>query len=246
VTEPPGNTGAGREPSLEERAAGLLAGAQRWVIRTTARNVGGELSGQMRRALRGSRPDGDTVWNTATTEDPSRAHEPPECSWCPVCRAARALARAGRETMPRDRVRPPSAAGRAAPRQAGPASRPGSAADPWAQAATGDQTATDDQTDPRDQTEPRDQTATGEQAQPRQQAEPGRRAGSGALRPAGPAAAPGGGGARPGPAATLASAPQALAAMVGDAIRVVDAVLSYRPPAPRPPGGGTDEPDDRG
>jgi hypothetical protein len=66
---------------------------QRWLIRASARNMRDELGDQVRKAFRGedtSRP-GD-VWETATTEPPHAADEPPECAWCPVCRAARRIA----------------------------------------------------------------------------------------------------------------------------------------------------------
>lgn len=69
---------------------------QRWLMRSGARGLSRELGGQLRRAQlrlagRGEQTPGD-VWRTATTTpDPG---EPPECAWCPVCRAARRM-RAG-------------------------------------------------------------------------------------------------------------------------------------------------------
>src|SRR5262249_23826276 len=78
--------------SWERRAADLASGVQRWLIRTSARNMRDELGDQVRRALRGEPRDPGDVWATATTEPPSAASEAPECAWCPVCRAARRIA----------------------------------------------------------------------------------------------------------------------------------------------------------
>jgi hypothetical protein len=80
--------------SWEQRAAGVASEIQRWLIRTSARNMRDELGGQVKKALRGSeRKTGDS-WATATTEPPHAADEAPECAWCPVCRAARRIAQA--------------------------------------------------------------------------------------------------------------------------------------------------------
>jgi hypothetical protein len=75
---------------------------QRWLMRSGARGVGKELTGQIRRALGqggagqrgGSQRDGD-VWETATTRSVNDSGEAPECAWCPVCRAARRLRESG-------------------------------------------------------------------------------------------------------------------------------------------------------
>jgi hypothetical protein len=88
--------------SWESRAAGLAGDVQRWLIRTSAKSMRDELGDQVRRALGGqdksrsrdNRKGGGDVWATATTEPPRAEDEPPECAWCPVCRAARRLARA--------------------------------------------------------------------------------------------------------------------------------------------------------
>ncbi|MHB1432814.1 MAG: hypothetical protein ACYCVZ_11940, partial [Streptosporangiaceae bacterium] len=76
--------------SWERRAADLAGEVQRWLIRTSARSMRDELGGQVRKAFgaRDADPTGD-IWSTATTEPPGAADEPPECAWCPVCRAAR-------------------------------------------------------------------------------------------------------------------------------------------------------------
>jgi hypothetical protein len=77
--------------SWEQRAAGLASEIQRWLIRTSARSMRDELGGQVKKALRGAEPDPRDIWATATTEPPQLASEPPECAWCPVCRAARRI-----------------------------------------------------------------------------------------------------------------------------------------------------------
>jgi hypothetical protein len=61
---------------------------QRWLMRSSAKNLGREVKGTFRRTFGGSSDRGD-VWDVATTEPPAAAGEAPECSWCPVCRAAR-------------------------------------------------------------------------------------------------------------------------------------------------------------
>ncbi|MBO0802954.1 MAG: hypothetical protein J2P25_07755 [Nocardiopsaceae bacterium] len=58
---------------------------QRWLMKAGARGLSRDVTGRLRSTL-GGRPPGD-VWETATTEQPG--DEPPECQWCPVCRAAR-------------------------------------------------------------------------------------------------------------------------------------------------------------
>jgi hypothetical protein len=65
---------------------------QRWLMRAGAKSMGREVAGRVRSTFgpgggsRGSsKPPG--VWDTATTE--VLTEEPPECQWCPICRAAR-------------------------------------------------------------------------------------------------------------------------------------------------------------
>jgi hypothetical protein len=82
VTQQPGGSGPD-----------LIGEFQRWLIRSSARGMSRQVSGQIRAALgKNQQPKGD-VWETATTEPPDEA---PECAWCPLCRAARLL----RETKP--------------------------------------------------------------------------------------------------------------------------------------------------
>jgi hypothetical protein len=78
--------------SWEQRTSGVASEIQRWLIRTSARNMRDELGGQVKKAFRGSEPNAGDSWATATTEPPHAADEAPECAWCPVCRAARRIA----------------------------------------------------------------------------------------------------------------------------------------------------------
>lgn len=84
----------GSVESWERRAADLANEAQRWLIKSSARNVRDELGGQVRKAFRGQDSKPADVWATVTTEPPDAADQPPECAWCPICRAARRMAQA--------------------------------------------------------------------------------------------------------------------------------------------------------
>jgi hypothetical protein len=53
-----------------------------------------ELGGQVKKAFRGQDSKRADAWATATTEPPDAADQPPECAWCPICRAARRMAQA--------------------------------------------------------------------------------------------------------------------------------------------------------
>jgi hypothetical protein len=94
----PRDQGAPAGDSWERRAAGLASEMQRWLIRTSAKSMrdefSGQVKGQVRKALRGSDSKQGDSWATATSEPPDAADEAPECAWCPVCRAARRMARA--------------------------------------------------------------------------------------------------------------------------------------------------------
>ena|SRR5579863_4671108 len=90
-----GSSRSGGPTDWERRAADMANEVQRWLIRQSARNMRDEFSDQMKKALRGSAPPEPTdVWGTATTEPPDAASQPPECAWCPICRAARRVAQA--------------------------------------------------------------------------------------------------------------------------------------------------------
>ncbi len=73
----------------------MLSDFQRWLIRSSARNMRKEIGGQVRRTL-GGRTEQGNVWDVATTEIPPEVGDSPECQWCPICRAARAM----RESSP--------------------------------------------------------------------------------------------------------------------------------------------------
>jgi hypothetical protein len=63
---------------------------QRWLMRAGARSIGRDVAGRVRSTLNGATGRGTPaadVWETATTEE--LTEEPPECQWCPICRAAR-------------------------------------------------------------------------------------------------------------------------------------------------------------
>ena len=61
---------------------------QRWMMRAGAKSIGREVAGRVKSTLGGGgAKHTDDVWDTATTEE--LTDEPPECQWCPICRAAR-------------------------------------------------------------------------------------------------------------------------------------------------------------
>jgi hypothetical protein len=86
VTQQPGGSGPD-----------LIGEFQRWLIRSSARGVGKQVTGQIRSAFGRNQPTRD-VWESATA-DPT-PDEAPECAWCPLCRAARVLreSKPGRDT----------------------------------------------------------------------------------------------------------------------------------------------------
>jgi hypothetical protein len=65
---------------------------QRWLMKAGAKSIGREVAGRVKSTIGGGGGGGGgankaDVWETATTEEPT--DEPPECQWCPICRAAR-------------------------------------------------------------------------------------------------------------------------------------------------------------
>jgi hypothetical protein len=62
---------------------------QRWLMKAGAKSIGREVAGRVRSTLGGGggAKHAEDVWDTATTE--TLTEEPPECQWCPICRAAR-------------------------------------------------------------------------------------------------------------------------------------------------------------
>jgi hypothetical protein len=70
---------------------------QRWLMRTGAKSLTRDVASRVRSTVGGgkSAKQGD-VWDTATTEE--LTDEPPECQWCPICRAARRYRDSGGST----------------------------------------------------------------------------------------------------------------------------------------------------
>jgi len=69
---------------------------QRWLMqrglagaKAGARGLGRDVTDRVRSTVGGGQQHSADVWDTATTEPPGAAEEPPECQWCPICRAAR-------------------------------------------------------------------------------------------------------------------------------------------------------------
>ena len=70
-----------------QRGSDPLGEFQRWLMRSGAREFGREVRGNVRRTFGYGNAGRDDVWESATNEPPGG--EPPECEWCPLCRAAR-------------------------------------------------------------------------------------------------------------------------------------------------------------
>jgi hypothetical protein len=63
-------------------------------MKAGARSLGRDVANKVRSTMGGSSSGKRAnVWETATTEPPG--DEPPECQWCPVCRAARRYRESG-------------------------------------------------------------------------------------------------------------------------------------------------------
>lgn len=83
-------------PSRQNGGGGdMLTEFQRWLLRSSARNMRKEIGGQVRRTFGGGRNEHADVWDAATTEVPPEVGEAPECQWCPICRAARQMRESG-------------------------------------------------------------------------------------------------------------------------------------------------------
>ena len=74
---------------MSEPARDPIGDFQRWLMKAGARSLSREVAHRVRATLGGgaSANKHASVWETATTEPPG--DEPPECQWCPICRAAR-------------------------------------------------------------------------------------------------------------------------------------------------------------
>src|SRR5579871_5664605 len=73
---------------------------QRWLMRAGARSIGRDVAGRVRSTFGGPGAGAKQadVWETATTEE--LTDEPPECQWCPICRAARRYRDSGGQGQP--------------------------------------------------------------------------------------------------------------------------------------------------
>jgi hypothetical protein len=73
-----------------EQGSDPIGDFQRWLMRAGAKSIGRDVAGRVKSTLGGGSGGGGNksdVWDTATTEE--LTEEPPECQWCPICRAAR-------------------------------------------------------------------------------------------------------------------------------------------------------------
>jgi hypothetical protein len=67
---------------------------QRWLMKAGARSITRDVTDRVKSTMGGGRAKAHAdVWDEATTTDPT--DEPPECQWCPICRAARRARDAG-------------------------------------------------------------------------------------------------------------------------------------------------------
>lgn len=87
-----------------EQGSDPIGDFQRWLMRAGAKSIGQQVAGRVKSTFGGGGAPARNadVWETATTEE--LTDEPPECQWCPICRAAR-------------RYREPGSASAAAPGQ---------------------------------------------------------------------------------------------------------------------------------
>lgn len=85
---------------MSEPARDPIGDFQRWLMKAGARSLSREVADRVRATLGGgaSANKHASVWETATTEPPG--DEPPECQWCPICRAARRYRDSGSTAAP--------------------------------------------------------------------------------------------------------------------------------------------------
>ncbi len=73
---------------MSEPARDPIGDFQRWLMKAGARSLSREVADRVKATLGGGGgAKHASVWETATSEPPG--DEPPECQWCPICRAAR-------------------------------------------------------------------------------------------------------------------------------------------------------------
>jgi hypothetical protein len=83
----------GTVTTMSERGSDPIGDLQRWLMKAGARSLGRDVADRVRSTASGGRAKPANVWETATTEPPG--DEPPECQWCPICRAARRYRESG-------------------------------------------------------------------------------------------------------------------------------------------------------
>lgn len=71
-----------------QRGSDPIGDFQRWLMRSGARSFSRDVRGNIRKTFGHGDPGAGDVWESATNEEPGGG-EPPECEWCPLCRAAR-------------------------------------------------------------------------------------------------------------------------------------------------------------
>jgi hypothetical protein len=76
-----------------EQGSDPVGDFQRWLLRSGARGFGREVRGNLRKTFGYGDAGPDDVWESAVDEPEDG--EPPECEWCPLCRAARKLRDSG-------------------------------------------------------------------------------------------------------------------------------------------------------
>ncbi len=91
----PGQDRRQSRPRQPAPGAEMLSDFQRWLLRSSAKSMRKEISGQVRRTFGSGRSERADVWDTATNEIPPEVGESPECQWCPICRAARRMRESG-------------------------------------------------------------------------------------------------------------------------------------------------------
>jgi hypothetical protein len=94
-TTRPGQDRRQSRPRQPAPGGEMLSDFQRWLLRSSAKSMRKEISGQVRRTFGSGRSERADVWDTATNEIPPEVGESPECQWCPVCRAARRMRESG-------------------------------------------------------------------------------------------------------------------------------------------------------
>ena len=137
---------------MSEPARDPVGDFQRWLMKAGARSMSREVADRVKSTLGGGGAKRADVWETATTEPPG--DEPPECQWCPICRAARRYRDSGSTGAPdlgtqlagvgdalagftRDAFSLFEAAVRPPQRPAGPSGAPGAPGAPSAPSAPG-------------------------------------------------------------------------------------------------------------